>query len=491
MARSALGITGTGQLVWAAAESLTPVAIAHALVDAGVVRAEAAAAVVVLDMTGLDRIVSIDGPRSLRKLSRTIEVPLTGLVCSTYMLGAAGTLASGQADSFGTGLSRVRQRGARVVSVQRVAVPLLTVVAIVVAIVVVFLPLTRSYDFDVFLHAGYAAVHGQQVYPSPGSPAVYSGSSFVYPYFAAWPFMALAAMSAGLSTMLFFFVCMCAVLVACFVGARGDPWPAILTLCTAFTITGLQLGALSPLLFVGAVFLWRLRDRPIPLALLAAPVIACKLFLAPLLLWLLLARRYRAFAYASASTLALLALSFALGPIGPAPYLQLLSQLGAHEATSGFGLVGALMNAHLGSGVADAAAVAVALALFAAAHVHFRRTHDERVSFCAGIFAALILTPVLWSHYLIMLSAILLVLGARRRWFVVLALASWVISPPHGVYLGRDAIEAIASPAVWLAAGASLLPLAYAFVRYRGARAKSGHGSGWPPWPIRSSRSWG
>lgn len=362
-------------------------------------------------------------------------------------------------------------------SLRRVTVPLLVVGAIVVVMVVVFLPLSRSYDLDVFLRAGYAAVHAQQVYPSPGSPVVYSGSSFVYPYFAVWPFVALAGMSSGLSTMLFFFVCVCAVLVACLAGAKGDPWPAMLTLCTAFTITGLQLGALSPLLFVGVVFLWRLRDRPVAFALLAAPVIACKLFLVPLLVWLVLVRRYRAFAYASASTLALLALSFALGPIGPAQYLELLSQLGAHEAPSGFGLVGALMNAHLASAAAEATGVAVALALFAAAHVHFRRTHDERVSFCAGIVAALVLTPVLWSHYLILLSAILLVLGARRHWFVMLVLTSWVISSPHGVYLGRDAIEAIASPAVWLAC-VSLVPLAYVSVRYRGARAKSRRSSG-------------
>ncbi len=38
-ARTALGITGGGQLVWAAGESLTPAMIAHALVDAGVLRA--------------------------------------------------------------------------------------------------------------------------------------------------------------------------------------------------------------------------------------------------------------------------------------------------------------------------------------------------------------------------------------------------------------------------------------------------------------------
>ena len=39
VARSALGITGDGQLVWAAGESLSPSMIAQALVDAGVVRA--------------------------------------------------------------------------------------------------------------------------------------------------------------------------------------------------------------------------------------------------------------------------------------------------------------------------------------------------------------------------------------------------------------------------------------------------------------------
>jgi len=350
---------------------------------------------------------------------------------------------------------------------RRATAPLL----LVAAILVVFLPLSRSYDLDVFVRAAYAALHGQHVYPSPGSPAVYSGSSFVYPYFAVWPFVALASLSSGLSSMVFFFVCVCAVLMSCFVGTKGDPWPATLTLCTAFTITGLQLGALSPLLFVGAVFLWRLRDRPLALALLAAPLIACKLFLAPLLVWLLLARRYRAFAYASASTVGLLALSFALGPIGPGPYLQVLSQLGTHEAQSGFGLIGALMDAHLPPGAAQATAVALALALFAAAYVHFRRTRDERVSFCAGIVASLVLTPVLWSHYLILVSAALLTLGARRRWFVVLALASWAISPPHGVYLDTDMIEDITSSGAWPAVVVSVLLLAYASVRARGAWA--------------------
>ncbi len=355
----------------------------------------------------------------------------------------------------------------------RVCAPLLVVAAIVVAIVSLVLPLSPSYDLDVFLRAGYAAVHGQHVYPRVGSPAVYSGSSFVYPYFAVWPFVALAVMAPGLSTMLYFFLCVCAVLAASLLAARGDPWPAALTLGTAFTITGLQLGALSPLLFVGVVLLWRLREHPLALALLAAPVIASKLFIAPLLLWLLLARRYRAFAYASAATLALLALSFALGPIGPAPYTRMLSQLGTHEAQAGFGLIGALMSARFEPAAAQGTALAIALALFAAAYLRFRRTRDERVLFCAGIAASLILTPVLWSHYLILLSAILLTLGAPRRWFVILMFGSWAISPPHGLDLNSDVIEHITSSGTWPAVATALALLAYASIRAPGAWTKS------------------
>jgi alpha-1,2-mannosyltransferase len=327
-------------------------------------------------------------------------------------------------------------------------------------IVVVFLPLSPAYDLEVFLRAGSAALHGLSVYPSPGSPAVYSGSSFVYPYLAVWPFVPLAALSSGLSTILFFAFCSGAVIAACLVADGCDPWRALLVLCTAFTITGLQLGALSPLLFAGAFFLWRLRDRPVAFGLLAAAVVASKLFLAPLLIWLLLARRFRAFAWASGSTLVLLAIGFLLGPLGPSSYLRLLSKLGAHEARSGFGLIGALMNAGLGPGMAEGAAAALASAVFLAAYVHWRRARDERVLFCAGIAASLVLTPVLWSHYLVLLPAALLVLNAPRRWFVVLALASWAIAPPHGVHLDTDLIEGVNSSGAWLVVATALLVIA-------------------------------
>jgi alpha-1,2-mannosyltransferase len=315
--------------------------------------------------------------------------------------------------------------------------------------VLLFVPLSPAYDLDVFLRAGHAVAHGLSLYPVPSSRAVYSGSSFVYPYFAAWPFAPLAGLSPDLARAVFFALCAYAVVAAALPSADGDPWAAVLVLCTSFTITGLQLGALSPLLFAGVVFLWRLRDRPVALGLLAAPVIASKLFLLPLLGWLLLARRYRAFAWASVSTIALLAAGFIAGPLGPASYAQLLTSLGTHETRAGFGLIGALINLGLAPGVAEGSAAVLAAGVFALAYIHRRRTGDERTLYGAGIVSSLLLCPVVWSHYLVLLPAALLALGASRRWFVALALASWAIAPPHGVNFHTDLLG-IASSGSWL-----------------------------------------
>jgi alpha-1,2-mannosyltransferase len=305
---------------------------------------------------------------------------------------------------------------------------------VVVAIVVLILPLSPAYDLNVFLHAGDAALHGREIYPAIGSPAVYSGSSFVYPSVTVWPFALLALLPAGLAGAIYFIVCACAVIAATALESDRDHWIPILVVGTAFTITGLQLGSLSPLLFVGAVCLWKLRDRPIIFGLVAAPVIVSKLFLAPLLVWPLLAKRYRAFAWAVSLTVALLAISFVTGALSLTGYLQLLSELGSHEAQAGFGLIGLLRNLSLTPLAAQASALAIATVVMVSAYAHYRRASDERVLYSAGIACALLVTPVLWSHYLVLLPAALLALDARRRWFIALAIASWVIAPPHGLH---------------------------------------------------------
>ena len=70
------------------------------------------------------------------------------------------------------------------------------IVVAALTIVLVFLPLTPTYDLEVFLRAGQAVLHGLRVYPSPSSQAVYSGSAFVDPYVAVLPFLPLASLRA-------------------------------------------------------------------------------------------------------------------------------------------------------------------------------------------------------------------------------------------------------------------------------------------------------
>jgi hypothetical protein len=302
----------------------------------------------------------------------------------------------------------------------------------VAAILAVFTPLTPAYDVNVFLGAGRAIANGWPVYPVIGSSSVYSGSAYVYPYFAAWPFALLSWLSPSVATDVFFFASAAAVgAAAAFRSARGAS-RAALVLCTSFTITGLQLGALSPLLFAGTLMMWHWRDR-LPMFILAAPLIAAKLFLWPLLIWLLLARRSRALALSAAATALLLGLGFLLGPIGPADYARMLSQLSAHEARSGMGLIGTLMNHGVSLGAAQVSAAAIGLAILLGARARHRRTGDERVLFCAVVLVSLILSPVVWSHYLVLLAACLLVFDVPPRWLASLALASWALAPPHGV----------------------------------------------------------
>ena len=72
--------------------------------------------------------------------------------------------------------------------------------------------------------------------------------------------MLLATLPVAVGVAAFFLISAGAVTAVC-LPTRSGAWRAALVLCSAFTITGLQLGALSPLLFAGAVLLWRVRRR--------------------------------------------------------------------------------------------------------------------------------------------------------------------------------------------------------------------------------------
>lgn len=308
------------------------------------------------------------------------------------------------------------------------------------------------YDVDVFLRAGAAVRHGENPYPAPGTPAVHSGYAFVYPYLVALPFAPLSRLGGG--DEIFIALSVVAVLAGTRLAGARDWRVYALVIAASCTIIGFQMGTFNALLFAGLTVLWHFRDRAWIAGAVVALLVYSKLFLAPVLLWLLLTRRWRATAVALGGLAALFGCGELVSPLGTSAYAGMLNLLARAEAPDGLSLTGLLANVGLGTGAATSIARAGAAALIIACALATRRGHDERLLFAGTIAAALLASPIVWSHYLLLLAAPLLVLSVPRPGsgctptpVAVFAVGSWLLVTPH-----RTGPADLAAAAVVLAA---------------------------------------
>lgn len=309
-------------------------------------------------------------------------------------------------------------------------------------------------DFRVFYSAGRAVVHGHNPYPLPTSPAVWSGTAFVYPYVAACVFSTLAGLGLHAATALWTALSLCSIVGGTLLLA-GLRWGVLVAVLAASpTIDGLQMGTLNAFLFLGIAATWRWRRRPIVVGALVGLLIAMKLFLWPLGLWLLLTRDWRAARSAAVLALGLLGVGFIVGPVGPSTYLHLLTGLGAHEIARTSGLQGLLVA--WGADPPMAEAIGVLTALVTMAIVARLSNGAPAAMFAACIAAALLASPIVWHHYYLMLAAPLLITQPPAKAAVWYVLTGWASLPPHtaaGISLvGLTAIADVALALVVLRA---------------------------------------
>jgi alpha-1,2-mannosyltransferase len=297
-------------------------------------------------------------------------------------------------------------------------------------------------DYLVFLRAGGAVLHGRDPYPPLGTPAVYSGSAFVYPWLAAWFFAPFALLSQHAAAVAYFVVEGIAVVLGCRIAGLRDPVSVVLVLAAATTIRGFQVGSLNALLFLGCVLAWKLRDRRVAAVPLTA-VIAAKLFLFPLVIWLVLARRWSVLAWTVGGIGAVLATSFMIGPLSGPGYFSLLGALSGHESTAGFSLYGLLTEdqtpavarlvcALLACGLVFIGVWAGRGSSSAAHYGHVGRPdeHAELALFAAAVAAALVLTPILWSHYIVLALVPIVVSRPSRLVLAGTSFVTWCIAQP-------------------------------------------------------------
>jgi alpha-1,2-mannosyltransferase len=164
-------------------------------------------------------------------------------------------------------------------------------------------------------------------------------------------------------------------------------WPAVLT--------AVSIGTLTPLLLLGVAVVWRYRNTLGIAALAAAAVIAAKLFLWPVVVWLWATGRRGTAAAAVALAVAASAACWAwIRFAGMTGYPNLLHRITEVEAPYGYGAAWIVGGALLVAGLSFAFLVLCGV---------LRR--DDRVLFSVAIVAALVLTPILWLHYLCLLAA--------------------------------------------------------------------------------------
>jgi Glycosyltransferase family 87 len=287
-------------------------------------------------------------------------------------------------------------------------------------------------DLLVFLRAGDSVLAGHNPYPGDlSSPEVYSHSAFVYPFVAALPFAPLAALPEVVATTLFAVVSVAAVAGAWLLSGQRNPATLALIALSSFAIIGFQMGTLNALFLLGMVAAWRYRDRPVVAGLLVAALVIAKLFLVPLIGWLVLSRRWKAAAYATGTAGAALLLGWLFGPIGMGDYLDMVSLLAEKESVQSSSLAGRLGESGIPTSTAQLVAYAAGALVVVACWLIARWRNAEEVTYAGCVVGALLATPIVWNHYLLLFAAPLLVAGAGLATWSVYNVASWLIVIPH------------------------------------------------------------
>ena len=297
-------------------------------------------------------------------------------------------------------------------------------------------------DFLTFRAAASALLHGRSPYPIHADPSVLSaGTSFVYPPIAAYPFIPFTALPAHAAIVVYLVASLAAVAAALWIIGVRD-WRVLgVVLLWEPVLMWLFKGPIEPWMLLLLAAGWRWRTHVFRLAVIVAFLVSLKLFLWPLLIWLLATRRVRAFLASAALTAVFVLVPFAsVGMHSLRTYPHLLQALTDVFGRYSFSLL-AVFESVTSSGTAQAATIAVALVLVGLIGFVAVREEGDRRAFSAAIIGGVMLSPIVWAHYFVLLA---IPIGlARPRlsllWFAPLAFwatGAAALGEPHRLVIG-------------------------------------------------------
>ncbi|MCU1656798.1 MAG: hypothetical protein JWO57_1454 [Pseudonocardiales bacterium] len=317
----------------------------------------------------------------------------------------------------------------------RVAAQATAVCGCVLVVWAVFVRRVGPVDLFVFLRAGRAVAHGVSPYVDTSSASLWSGHAFVYPYLVAWFFIPFGALSMATAGLVYFLGSVAALVVTVWMicGPGVGPMPYILALTAEPVVRALQLGTLNVWLLFGLGIAWRYRDRAVLLVSALTAVVVAKLFLLPMLAWLLLTRRVRASAATALLCGAAVVLSCVLADQSLGSFARMLSVLSAHEGPQSSSVTALVRSLGASNALAVVVALVAAAAVVAAGWTRFHRTRNEAFLFSACVLASIAASPIVWSHYFTLLLLIPLILHWQPRSQLIALAVTWLVGAPAGV----------------------------------------------------------
>jgi hypothetical protein len=276
-----------------------------------------------------------------------------------------------------------------------------------------------------YIPAAHRVIHGHSPYTALTLKGLARGSEFVYPPAAAWLVAPLAALPLGVAEAIGLVLMLaCVVGTLLLLGVRD--WRChMIALLWVPTYAAIQTGNLALPLAVGIAAVWRYRDRRLVAGLLAGVLVALKLYLWPVALWLVMTRRVRAGIVAAATAAAVLTVSWAaIGFAGLRGYPHLVTTLTRIERGNAY-TVAALVAPLSSWRIATVVATLCGLAVLAFA---WRRAHlaDERGALVAALAGMLLLTPIVWMDYFVVLLIVIALYARRLNWLWALPIGLWV-----------------------------------------------------------------
>jgi Glycosyltransferase family 87 len=301
-------------------------------------------------------------------------------------------------------------------------------------IIVGFGATLRAHSFAVDFHNYYwpsarDLLRGHSPFPPPTRAVVFQPHAYPagpYPAAVAVLFVPLALLPVWLADVLFTALLIAGVFFALrLLGVRD--WRCYgAAFVWAPTASAVQTANVTLLLVVGLALLWRFRDRAIVSGLVLGAAVALKLFLWPLVVWLLLTRRYVAAIWSGVVAAAITIATWAIvGFDHFREYPQVARIFSRYYETSVYTPFAFLSKLGVPSQGARAVGVAIGvLAIVAVAVAAWR--HGEVLSFTLAVGAALLLSPIVWLHYFALVLVPLMILSPAFSWLWLVPAVLWL-----------------------------------------------------------------